>query len=70
MTFDTHLGIIVRLFLCSLMTNYAFQGVGPTLYTITALAIHLIKCTAKALSNFVRIVSTLKGGVSHFSNRA
>ena len=30
------------------MTNYAFQGVGRTLNIITALAIHLIKCAAKA----------------------
>ena len=30
------------------MTNYAFQGVGRTLNLITALAIHLIKCAAKA----------------------
>ena len=30
------------------MTNYAFQGVGRTLKLITALAIHLIKCAAKA----------------------
>ena len=32
----------------SQMTNYAFQGVGQTLNLITALAIHLIKCAAKA----------------------
>ena len=32
----------------SQMTNYAFQGVGRTLNLITALAIHLIKCAAKA----------------------
>ena len=30
------------------MTNYAFQGVGRTLKLITALAIHLVKCAAKA----------------------
>ena len=30
------------------MTNYAFQGVGRTLNFIPALAIHLIKCVAKA----------------------
>ena len=30
------------------MTNYAFQGVGGTLKLITALAIHLVKCAAKA----------------------
>ena len=30
------------------MTNYAFQGVGRTLNLITALAIHLAKCAAKA----------------------
>ena len=33
---------------CTLMTNYAFQGVGKMLKFITALAIHLIKCAAKA----------------------
>ena len=32
----------------SQMTNYAFQGVGRTLNLITALAIHFIKCAAKA----------------------
>ena len=30
------------------MTNYAFQGVGRVLKLITALAIHLVKCAAKA----------------------
>ena len=30
------------------MTNYAFQGVGRALKLITALAIHLVKCAAKA----------------------
>ena len=30
------------------MTNYAFQGVGPLLKLASALAIHLIKCAAKA----------------------
>ena len=35
------------------MTNYAFQGVGRTLKLITALAIHLIKCAAKANCRFV-----------------
>ena len=30
------------------MTNYAFQGVGRTLKSVSALAIHLIKCAAKA----------------------
>ena len=32
----------------SQMTNYAFQGVGRTLNLIAALAIHHIKCAAKA----------------------
>ena len=36
------------------------------LRTITALAIHLLKCAAKALVKFNSRVSTLKGGVSHF----
>ena len=30
------------------MTNYAFQGVVTMLKFVTALAIHLIKCAAKA----------------------
>ena len=30
------------------MTNYAFQGVARMLKLLTALAIHLIKCAAKA----------------------
>ena len=35
------------------MTTYAFQGVGQMLKFITALAIHLIKCAAKANCQFV-----------------
>ena len=49
-----------------LMTNSAFQGGGQMLRTITALAIHLLKCAAKAVVAFNSRVSTLKGGVSHF----
>ena len=34
------------------MTNYAFQSVDSTLKLITALAIYLLKCVAKAESLF------------------
>ena len=43
------------------MTNYAFQGVGRTLKSLSALAIHLIKCAAKA--NFQPVLAPQPKGV-------
>ena len=43
------------------MTNYAFQGVDRMLKLVTALAIHLIKCAAKA--NFLRILAPQPKGM-------
>ena len=43
------------------MTNYAFQGVATMLKFVTALAIHLIKCAAKA--NFLLVLSPQPKGV-------
>ena len=43
------------------MTNYAFQGVARMLKFVTALAIHLIKCAAKA--NCLRVLNPQPKGV-------
>ena len=43
------------------MTNYAFQGVVRMLKFVTALAIHLIKCAAKAYC--VRVLNPQPKGV-------
>ena len=51
------------------LTNYAFQGVGARIKSVSALAIHLLRCLAKADDHFIGQTSTLKGGVSHFLRR-
>ena len=43
------------------MTNYAFQGVARMLKFVTALAIHLIKCAAKA--NCLHVLAPQPKGV-------
>ena len=43
------------------MTNYAFQGVARMLKFVTALAIHLIKCAAKA--NCLRVLNPQPKGM-------
>ena len=54
----------------TLMINYALKGVGRLPNSVTALAIHFIRCMAKAGVEFIGVISTLKGGVSHFWSRA
>ena len=54
----------------SSMTNYAFQGVGRMLKFITALAIHLIKCAAKANSLLVFVPQPKGVGLVILSNFA
>ena len=47
------------------MTNSTFQGGEQVLRTIWALAIHLLKCLAKAVIGVLKRASALKSRVSH-----